>query len=660
MATVPGKCRSVAEAQLCVPLLLDLRLQPSISFESMDSSRLTNRFRSAALVVFAAVASSAPPTTLGAQLPRKAAGVTTSPAASARAHASQSEPDRWADSVLATMTLRDRAAQMVWPNIYADYVPADAQSWRRVSSYVTDDKVGGILMSIGSPIEMAVKLNALQRMSALPLLVGADLETGAGMRARGGYFVPNGIDLGGATVFPSEMAYGATNDTALTYTEGRVTALEGRALGIHINFSPVLDVNNNPANPVINTRSYGEDPHEVARLGAAFIRGLQEHGMIATAKHFPGHGDTETNSHLALPIVNVSRARLDTVELVPFRAAIKAGVGAVMTFHGSMPALDSSGAPGTLSSNVVTGLLRKQLGFNGLVISDAMDMKGVTDKYGATEAIKRAVAAGVDVLIQPLDVPGAIDAVVNGVSEGRYTETRVSESARRILAMKRQLNLDRNRYANLDSLRAIVGDSMHVALAQQAADRSITVVRDSLHILPLDLTASTRLLSITIARRTDLGASEAFNAALGKRSPSMRSEFVMSDDPAVNYPRLAGMADSADVTIVSSYVGQSWNVTSVDAPKAFADWIGRITASGRRVIVVAFGNPYLLSQIPGVPEYVVAWDGAPASQQSAARVLMGVTPASGHLPITIPPVAKRGDGLTVTRRSRISTAPRVP
>ena len=623
----------------------------TVSFETMYSCPRAKGLDLAVLAAVAVMTAASAP--LGAQTPRKTVAAPARPAA-------LSEPDRWADSVLTTMSLRDRAAQMVWPNIYADYVPADALSWRRVSSYVTADKVGGILMSVGSPIEMAVKLNALQRMSALPLLVGADLETGAGMRARGGYFVPNGIDLGGATVFPSEMAYGAANDTALTYTEGRVTAREGRALGIHINFSPVLDVNNNPANPVINTRSYGEDPHEVARLGAAYIHGLQENGMIATAKHFPGHGDTETNSHLALPIVNVSRARLDTVELVPFRAAIKAGVGAVMTFHGSMPALDSSGAPGTLSSNVVTGLLRTQLGFNGLIISDAMDMKGVTDKYGATEAIKRAVAAGVDVLIQPADVPAAINAVVDGVSEGRYSDTRVSEAARRILAMKHRLNLDHDRYANLDSLRAIVGDSAHVALAQQAADRSITVVRDSLHILPLKLSAASRILSITIARRSDLGASDAFNATLGRLVPSMRTEFVMSDDPAVNYPRLASMADSADVTIVSSYVGQSWNVTSVDAPKAFADWIGRIVANGRKVIVVAFGNPYLLSQIPGVPEYVVAWDGAPASQQSAARVITGITPASGHLPITIPPVAKRGDGLTVTPDSRISTTPRVP
>jgi beta-N-acetylhexosaminidase len=615
---------------------------PAVSFDVMHSKNATNHLSAAHLsaAVFVAIAALLP-----LALPISSAGAQVGGKAPSGA---ESDAMRWADSVLTTMTLKDRAAQMVWPNIYADYVPDDATSWRKVTSYVRDQKVGGILMSIGSPIEMAVKLNALQRMSVLPLLVGSDLETGAGMRARGGYFVPNGIDLGGATVFPSEMAYGAANDTALTYTEGRITAIEGRALGIHIDFSPVLDVNNNPANPVINTRSYGEDPHEVARLGVSFIHGLQDNGMIATAKHFPGHGDTETNSHLALPIVNVSRARLDTVELVPFRAAIKAGVGAVMTFHGSMPALDSSGAPGTLSSNVVTGLLRNELGFNGLVISDAMDMKGVTDKYGSTEAIKRAVAAGVDVLIQPLDVPAAIDAVVAGVSEGRYSETRVSEAARRILAMKRKLNLDRDRFANLDSLRATVGDSAHLALAQQAANRSITVVRDSSHMLPLRLSANSKVLSVTVARRTDLAAGQVFNATLARLAPATRTEFVMSDDPAVNYPRLAAMADSADVTVVSSYVGQSWNVTSVDAPQAFADWVASLVAKGRKVVVVSFGNPYLLSQIPSVPTYVVGWDGANASQQSAAQVITGLLPASGHLPITIPPVAKRGDGLTIT------------
>ena len=269
---------------------------------------------------------------------------------------------------------------MVWPQLFGDYVSADAPQWRKISGWITQQHVGGIIMSVGSPLEIAAKLNALQRMSDLPLLVGGDLEFGAGYRARGGYFLPNGIDLGGAVLFPPEMAIGATRDTMLAYEQGRITAIEGRAIGFHIDFSPILDVNNNPANPVISTRSFGEDPALVAQLGAAFIRGVQEHGMIATGKHFPGHGDTGTNSHLALPVVRVSRARLDSVELVPFEAAVKADVGAIMTFHGSMPALDSSGVPGTLSHNVLTSLLRDEMHFHGLVVSDAMDMRGVLEQ----------------------------------------------------------------------------------------------------------------------------------------------------------------------------------------------------------------------------------------------------------------------------------------
>jgi beta-N-acetylhexosaminidase len=220
--------------------------------------------------------------------------------APAAAPADQSA-EQWADAQLARLTLREKAAQMVWPTVLGDYVSADAESWRRVRGYIVDEKVGGFTISVGSPLEIGAKLNAMQRLSVLPLLFGADLEFGAGYRARGGFFLPNGIDLGGATVFPPEMAVGATGDTALAYAQGRVTAVEGRAIGIHIAYAPILDVNNNPANPVINTRSYGEDPQLAARLGAAFIRGLQEHGMIATGKHFPGHGDTGTNSHLALP-----------------------------------------------------------------------------------------------------------------------------------------------------------------------------------------------------------------------------------------------------------------------------------------------------------------------------------------------------------------------
>jgi beta-N-acetylhexosaminidase len=561
----------------------------------------------------------------------------------------------WVETTLKGLTLREKAAQMVWPTLLGDYTSGDSPQWQHLTDYIRKQKVGGFTISVGSPTEVASKLNALQEMSSIPLIFGADLEAGAGFRARGGYFIPNAIDLGGAVVFPPEMAIGATGDTVLAYEQGRLTAIEGRALGIHIAYAPVLDVNNNPANPVINTRSYGEDPASVARLGAAFIRGVQANGMIATGKHFPGHGDTGTNSHLALPVVTVSRNRLDSVELVPFRAAVNGGVEAMMSFHGSMPALDSSGVPGTLSQKVLTGLLRDELKFKGMIISDAMDMAGVLNQYGAVEAVKRAVGAGVDILIQPLDVPQTIDAVVAGVSEGRYTEARIDESVRRILKAKQDLGLDRRKLVSLDSLRFIVGDSTHVAMARRIAEKSITLVKDSLSQVPIPMAGTSRVLSITVGRRSDLSAGVAFNLELRSQIKNLRAEFLAAEDPSADYARLERAADSADVIIVSSYVGQNWDAVSANAPQAFASFVRRLTAKDKRVVVVSFGNPYLLQQIPWIPAYVVAWGGFSPSQTAAARALLGTQAISGKLPISIPLENKsvpRGTGIDRAQLTR--------
>jgi beta-N-acetylhexosaminidase len=554
-------------------------------------------------------------------------------------------PSRWTDSVLASLTLREKAAQIVWPSVYGDYVSGDSPQWRRLTDYIQKEKVGGFTISVGSPTEIAAKLNALQSMSSIPLLVGADLETGAGFRARGGYFVPNAIDLGGAIVLPPEMAVGATGDTTLAYEVGRLTAVEGRALGIHIAYAPVLDVNNNPDNPVINTRSYGEDPQLASRMGVAFIHGLQDHGMMATGKHFPGHGDTDVNSHLALPVVTVSRSRLDTVELVPFKAAVNAGVGAIMSFHGVMPALDSSNVPGTLSPKVLTGLLRGEMGFKGIIISDAMDMRAILDQFGAAEAVKRAIAAGIDVLIQPLSVPETIDAVVAGVRENRYTEARLDSSVRRVLEAKRRLSLVQNKLVDLNALRYLVGDSSNLQIAQRVAEKSITLVKDSLRQIPI-ASNSAKVLSITLARRADLSAGTAFNTELRGSLPNLRTEFMATEGAALNFPRLLAAADSADVTIVGVYGATTWDVAiSVNAPEAFANFVQTLVRRGRKPIVVAFGNPYLLQQLPWVGTYLVAWGGFPVSQTAAAHALLGTSAISGHLPITIPPYASRGTGI---------------
>ncbi|MBV6519973.1 MAG: Beta-hexosaminidase [Gemmatimonadaceae bacterium] len=560
--------------------------------------------------------------------------------------ASSNDGSVWVDSVIATLSLRDRAAQLVWPWILSDYVSERSAEWSRIARLVREDHVGGFILSVGSPLDIAAKANALQRLSALPLLMSADMETGAGFRARAGFFVPNGIDLGGATVFPSQMALGASRDTALAYAFGLATAREARALGIPVVFGPVLDVNNNPANPVIGARSFAEDPQLAARLGVATIRGLQDGGVLATGKHFPGHGDTETNSHLALSVVTASRARLDSVELLPFRAAIAANVGAIMTFHGFLPALDSSGVPATLSPRVMTGLLRHELGFQGLLVTDAMDMRGVVDKFGAAEAATMAIAAGNDVLLMPANVPAAIDAVIKGVQSGRYTEDRLNQSVRRVLTLKARFGLVRDRFVSVEGVRAIVGDSMNLRLADSIAQRSIVLAKDSSALVPLGGNGTApKVAVITYARRTDLSAGTTLISELRRGLPHVTSTFVSADDEDPRFETPMRMADAADVVVVCSYVNITSETATALAPRAFADFVSGLISSGRRVVLVSLGTPYLLQQVPSVSTYVVGWGGSPASQRAVARALLGSRPISGTLPIAIPPILPIGAGI---------------
>ncbi len=576
---------------------------------------------------------------------------------------------QWADSVLATLSPRDKAAQLVWPQLFGDYTPTSSSAWLRVDELITREHVGGFIMSIGSPIETAEKLNAMQRLSVLPLLVGADYESGVAFRQRGGYFLPNNIYLGGGTMFPPQMGIGATRDTSLAYEQGRITALEGRALGVHIAFAPVLDVNNNAANPVIGVRSFGEDPRLVAAMGSSLIHGLQDHGMMATGKHFPGHGDTDENSHLTVPTIHASRARLDSVELVPFRRAIAAGIDGIMTFHGMIPALDSTPVPATLDPVIMTNLLRRSLGFRGLLITDAMDMNGVLAKVGATpsatsaassagnygavansigiaEACKLAIVAGADILLMPSDVPAAIDAVVAGVREGRFTQARVDSSVRRVLEIKQRFHLERVRVVSLDSVRAIVGDTANLAIAATAARRSITLAKDSLELVPLARAAATppRVLSITIAGRTDLPAGATFNAELRRVLPSVRTELINPEDPSPDFDRLLVLSDSVDVVVVGSYLTTGTSVSSASAPEPIAKFMRDLAHRHARTVLLAFGNPYLLQQVPAVSSYVVAWGGFPVSQAAAGRAVVGAAPITGRLPISIPPLLPFGAG----------------
>lgn len=553
--------------------------------------------------------------------------------------------DDWVGRTLAGMTLRQKVGQMIMPMVLGDYAPEGSPSHDRIVKMIEENEIGGLIVSVGVPTDVALKLNDFQRHSRLPLLVGADMETGAGFRLRGAVHLPGNTPLGGATEFPPPMAVGATGSEDLAYEMGRITALEALAVGVHVPFAPVLDVNSNPDNPIINTRSFGESPAEVARLGAAFIRGVHEHGAIATAKHFPGHGDTETDSHLALPVIRSTRARLDSVELVPFRAAVASGVGAIMTAHIAVPSLNAGAeTPSTLAPAVLTELLRDEMKFEGLLFTDAMEMAAIDQRYPRGEASVQAVLAGADVVLMPPDVPQAAEALLEAVRTGRITEARIDRSARAILETKQKLGLDRVRTVDLDRVGEVVGVPAHEAVAESVARRSMTLLRNRGDLLPLLGTRTARVFSVSLRRGTDLLAGRTFDGVLRNRYPRLVSATVTRDTRPDVYRELATDAQRSDLVVVSLYV--NWTAASADdpLPEGITDFIEELERSGTPHVVISFGNPYLLREIASARAYLLAWSGSEASQRAAGEALFegGLT---GRMPIQLPFYFSIGDGL---------------
>ena len=554
------------------------------------------------------------------------------------------EARAWVDETLAGLGLRERVAQLVMVWMSGGYAPRDDEEFTRIESLVRDDAIGGVVISLGTPLGYAARLNRLQASADVPLLVAADFEAGAGFRVSGVYALPNMLEMPGATVLPPAMALGAADDEDYAYSAGRITGIEARALGVHITFAPVLDVNNNPANPIINTRSFGEDPERVAALGAAFIRGAHEAGLLATAKHFPGHGDTGTDSHVALPVIPGDRARLDSLELVPFRRAIAEGVDAVMTAHVAAPGILGAGAPpATLSQYFMTDMLRDDLGFDGVLFTDALDMAAIADDYGASEAAIRSLEAGSDVLLMPRDPLRAIAAVVGAVRSGRLTAGRIEASARRVLELKARARLHEGAQIDPDAIPRLVGTQWHESFARGVAARSITLVRNEADAVPLDRRGSRSVLSVTFAGANDLAAGRVFNRELG-RAVRVRRARIGADTHPDTYESLLRRARSVDAVIFSAYVRPGAASDSTDLPEEVRGFFDRLDAAGRTPVLVSFGSPYLLNSVPDAETYLIAWGGADASQEAAARALLGA-PVSGRLPISLPPRHALGDGL---------------
>jgi beta-N-acetylhexosaminidase len=568
---------------------------------------------------------------------------------------------KWADKQLKQMSLEQKVGQLISVGVNATYLNQDSVAFNALRHQIVDNHVGGIILFRGPVYESVVLVNRMQELAKHPLLISADLEAGAGMR------------FDDTVNFPWAMATAATGNPEYARRAGDVTAREARALGVYHVYAPVADVNNNAANPVINVRSYGEDPAAVGRFVAAFVEGAQNAGVIATAKHFPGHGDTAVDSHRGLPEIDVTRERLNSVELVPFRAAVNAGVGAVMDGHIALPKIDPTvitplprdrrvgpidtdeageivierGTMPTTLSPKINAILRDDLQFDGLIVTDAMSMSGLTLYFTQEEASVRALEAGADQLLKPADADAAFRGVIAAVKNGRLTEQRIEQSARKILAAKFDLGLVKQRITPIDEIDRIVSGRQAGLLAEEIARHALTLVRNDAGLLPLKLTPASKVFNLAITNGDDrLWITQAFNGTMSRGG--IKLETIVLDDRSseAEVKKALDAAARADVVLVSMYGRvRSGQARSVALPEPGAKALDTLMDRRKPLVGISFGNPYLLMNFPKLQTYLVAYGDMPSLQKAAAEALLGKNNISGRLPISLPGLYPLGAGI---------------
>ncbi len=553
---------------------------------------------------------------------------------------------KWADKQLKKMTLDEKIGQLIHIGINAQYLSQDSAEYKELMRQVRENKVGGVIVFVGGLYETVHLVNRMQENSNIPLLISADFETGVGMR----FF--------DAINFPWNMAVSATGNAELARKQGEIIGREARAMGVHQVFAPVVDVNNNADNPVINVRSYGENPLEVAKFGAAFAQGLQSQNVLATAKHFPGHGDTAVDSHRGLPVIDFSRERLEKTEFVPFRALINAGIGSVMISHISMPKLDSEEVkplkestkasytesevitdgttiPATLSTKIVTDILRKDMNFDGLIVTDAMDMSGLTLYFNPAEAAVRAILAGNDVLLKTTFPEAMINGIREAVKNGRITEARINEAVRRQLAWKHQLGLVERKITPIEGIDKVVSNNEMRQLTSEIANNAITLVKNEGNVLPL--AKDKKLFFLGITNGDDKGfISNTFQRNLRANGYNFDAIILDERSTQAEIQNALKKANEAEI-IVSGLFGRvrSGAANSVGIPAKPADALREILKSDKKVINIAFGNPYLLRSFPEMKTYIVAYGDMRSLQNATADALSGKIEFMGKLPISV-------------------------
>ena len=577
---------------------------------------------------------------------------------------------RWVEQTFKKLTVDQKVGQLIVPSFESNFLSTDSDRFDELTALVRNYHVSGfhvfgastaapsVLLNptygsaiLGQPFSAAFLINRLQALSSVPLLNTADFETGVGFR------------IFGATTFPRQMAMGAIpspDGERLVREEARITGAEARALGVHVNFAPVADVNNNPRNPVINTRSYGEDPARVAALIGAYLTGARAGGMIATMKHFPGHGDTDVDSHIGLPAMAFDRTRLDGMELVPFRQGIEAGAQAVMAAHIELRALDATpSTPATWSRPILHDLLRRDLAFAGITYTDSMSMAAVAKLLAPEEGAVRAFLAGADQILHPPDPAAAFTGLKAAVASGRIDAAQLDEAVRRILRAKAYLGLHKQRAIDLNDVPARVGGRANLAIAEEAAARSITLVKDDLNQVPLTVPADTPLLYLSILDYPSgwqiAAPSRKFIPELKKRWPQVTS-IELSDHTALpELDMVRAVAPRYGAIIASVFVRAASGSGRLDLSAGLAGLLrdlARIAArSGTPFITTFFGNPYTASFVPELPSVLLTYDFYDLPELAAVRAIAGEAAIGGRLPISLPGMFPAGHGLDRAART---------
>lgn len=530
----------------------------------------------------------------------------------------------WIEETLEKMSIRERCAQMIMPMVNTSAIVEGSKDNQKVKSLVRDSKVGGLILFQGDVASRVEIINYFNNLTDIPLLFSADFERGLGSRI---------ID---ATEFPYNMALGATGDFDFAYRMGKAVAKESRSLGIGLNFAPVADINDNYANPVINLRAFSEDKWIVSQFCSAFIRGSKEGRIISTAKHFPGHGNTRIDSHHDLPIINVDRNSLLQNEFIPFIESIKSGVQAIMIGHLNVPAIEPAEIPSSLSPKVINTLLRSELAFDGLVITDALNMNAITNYYSNEDAALLAVQAGADVLLMPPDEFLAIDAVYHGVMAGKISLERINESVRRILAAKVWLGLTKYEHTDLKQVKTDLTNKEHIDLAKLIAEKSITLVKNEDSLIPVIKTKYKKVVCLTVTDGSGSSSILNFQNDLDKYFKSVKKIFINRKTKKTAVRKAIDSVKDADLIILASFIKVK---SGSDAPAISTqnhDLMKNILKTKTPVLFVSFDSPYMLSFFNKADTYICSFGNTPASQEAMVRALFGLNDITGRLPITLP------------------------